>query len=75
VADSPAASPGAPAAAAQRARQKRTLVILATFLIVAGLVVLFALERIPLPLRILMGLTNTIAGAVLLLVARQKFSN
>jgi len=57
----------------QRARQKRILVMLATVLIVAGLLLLFVLERVPLPLRILMGLGDLVAGAVLLVVVRQKF--
>jgi uncharacterized membrane protein HdeD (DUF308 family) len=56
-----------------RARQKRTLMILSTLLIVGGLIVLFALTRMPLPLRILVGLTDIVAGAVLLVVLRQKF--
>jgi len=57
----------------QRARQKRILVVLGAVLIVAGLLLLLVLERVPMPLRILMGLGDLVAGAVLLLVARQKF--
>lgn len=56
-----------------RARQKRTLVILSTLLILGGCVVLFLLKRMPLPMRILVGLTDVVAGAVLLVVVRQKF--
>ncbi len=56
-----------------RARQKRTLLLLASLLIVGGLVILFLLQRMPLPLRILVGLTDVVAGAVLLVVVRQKF--
>jgi hypothetical protein len=54
-------------------RQKRTLLILASGLIVAGLVVLFFLQRMPLPLRILVGLTDVFGGLVLLVLIRQKF--
>lgn len=56
------------------ARQKRTVTILAVGLILGGLIVLLALSRMPLPLRILVGLTDLVGGAVLLLVVRQKFS-
>ncbi len=56
-----------------RLRQKRTLLILATLLISGGLAVLFLLQRMPLPLRIVVGLTDLVAGAVLLVVVRQKF--
>lgn len=56
-----------------RARQKRTIQILATLLIAGGLTVLFLLTRMPPPLRILVGLTDVVAGAVLLVVVRQKF--
>lgn len=44
-------------------------------LILGGLVVLAFLSRIPLPLRLGVGAVDLIAGSVLLLVARQKFSN
>ena len=57
-----------------RARQRRMLLMLAPALIVGGLVVLIFLTRMPLPLRILVGLTDIVAGCVLLLVVRQKFS-
>lgn len=59
---------------ALRQRQKRTLQILGTVLVAAGLAILVFLERVPLPLRLLLGATDLIAGAVLLLVVRQKFS-
>ena len=58
---------------ARRARQKRTITILATVLIIGGITVLLALERLPLPLRLLVGLGDIIAGCVLLVVRRQKF--
>lgn len=56
-----------------RARQKRTIQILAALLLAGGLAVLFLLTKMPLPLRILVGLTDVVAGAVLLVVVRQKF--
>ncbi len=56
-----------------RARQRRLILILAPALIVGGLVVLLFLTRMPLPLRIIVGLTDIVAGCVLLLVVRQKF--
>lgn len=56
-----------------RTRQKRTIQILAALLIAGGLTVLFLLQKMPLPLRILAGLTDVVAGAVLLVVVRQKF--
>jgi hypothetical protein len=62
-----------PDPATHRARQKRTLQILAYALIAGGLVVLFALERMPMPLRMLVGLTDVVAGLTLLIVVRQKF--
>lgn len=62
---SPAPSP--------KLRVKRQLQILAALLAVGGLVVLFLLDRMFLPVRILVGLTDLIAAAVLLVVVRQKF--
>ncbi|MDP3073721.1 MAG: hypothetical protein Q8N18_25780 [Opitutaceae bacterium] len=56
-----------------RARQRRLLLILGPALIVGGAAVLFLVTRMPLPLRILVGLTDIVAGCALLLVARQKF--
>jgi hypothetical protein len=54
-------------------RQKRTIIVLAVLLIVGGLVVLFLLRRLPLPMRILMGLIDIFAGLGLLVLVRQKF--
>ncbi len=56
-----------------RVRQKRTVIVLSIILIVGGLVVLFALQRMPLPMRILVGLGDVFAGLILLVLARQKF--
>jgi hypothetical protein len=57
----------------ERRRQRTKLIALATFLICAGLLILFALERVPAPLRIVSGLGDVVAGCVLLVLARQKF--
>jgi uncharacterized membrane protein HdeD (DUF308 family) len=58
--------------AARVARQKRIVVISACVLIVGGLVVLFLLKQMPLPLRIAVGLTDLFGGIVLLVMVRQK---
>ena len=58
---------------AQRQRQKKNITWLATGLIVAGLAILFLLPRLPLPMRILVGLTDIFAGLTLLVLVRQKF--
>jgi len=55
-------------------RQRTTVIALATLLIVGGLVVLLALRRLPLPMRIMAGLTDILAGVVLLVLVRQKSS-
>jgi cyanate permease len=57
----------------RRTRQRFTVLVLATVLIVGGLVVLFALQRLPLPMRIFAGLGDIVAGCVLLVLVRQKF--
>ena len=51
------------------------MLVLATALLIGGVVVLALLTRIPLPLRIAVGATDLIASAVLFLVVRQKFPN
>jgi hypothetical protein len=56
-----------------RRRQRRMLFVLAAALVAGGLVVLLLLDRIPLPLRLLIGFGDVIAGSVLLVVLRQKF--
>ncbi|MCX6955468.1 MAG: hypothetical protein NTV51_25240 [Verrucomicrobia bacterium] len=58
---------------AQRARLRKQMLALATVLLVGGVAVLAFLTRIPLPLRIAVGITDLIASAVLFLVVRQKF--
>lgn len=62
-----------PLSPAYRARQKKKVHALAAFLIVSGILLLFVLDRVPLPIRIIVGLGDIVAGAVLLVMARQKF--
>lgn len=62
-----------PPRSAQQARQRTTLLILACALIVGGLLILFVLQKVPPPLRILMGMSDLFAGLILLVVVRQKF--
>lgn len=62
-----------PSASASRERPRRRIGILAWFLIAAGLAILLLLDRIPLPLRLLMGFVDLVAGAALLVLRRQKF--
>lgn len=57
-----------------RERKRRTLLLLSFGLIAGGLAMLFLLDRVPRPMRIVAGLTDIFAGLVLLVVARQKFS-
>jgi len=57
---------------ALRSRQRKTLLLLATALIVGGLLILFVLKKMPLPMRIMAGLGDLVGGCVLLVVARQK---
>ncbi|MGH7956335.1 MAG: hypothetical protein ACREH8_04915 [Opitutaceae bacterium] len=66
--------PPAPHATSQRARQKRMVVVLAVLLIIGGLIILLTLQRMPLPMRILVGLTDVVAGLTLLVLVRQKFA-
>lgn len=49
------------------------MLLLATVLAVGGIAVLAFLNRIPLPLRLAVGLTDLVASAVLFLIVRQKF--
>ncbi|HUR56393.1 MAG TPA: hypothetical protein VM029_01700 [Opitutaceae bacterium] len=57
----------------RRARQKAGLLALGLVLIATGVVVAFLLRRIPLPLRLLIGFGDVVAGCVLLVLVRQKF--
>jgi hypothetical protein len=56
----------------RRSRQKFTVFTLSTFLIIGGLLLLFVLKRLPLPMRIFAGLGDVVAGCVLLVLLRQK---
>jgi hypothetical protein len=56
-----------------RTRLRRKMLILASILTAGGLVVLLFLDRIPLPLRLAVGLSDLIGAAVLFVVVRQKF--
>jgi hypothetical protein len=58
----------------RRSRQKFTIFGLAGFLVLAGLLLIFVLKRVPLPMRIVGGLGDLVAGLVLVTLARQKFS-
>ena len=55
------------------AQQRRTITVLACFLIVSGVLIIFFLKRVPPPMRILVGLTDFFAGLILLVLVRQKF--
>ena len=57
-----------------RRRQRRTILSLAVVLILGGLAVLFLLKRMPVPLRIVIGLMDVFAGLGLLVLVRQKFA-
>jgi hypothetical protein len=54
-------------------RQKYVLIALATVLMLGGFVVLFALKRMPFPVRVMVGCGDFIAASALLLLLRQKF--
>ncbi len=58
-----------------RRKMRRTLTALAVLLVAMGFLVLFVLQRVPTPLRILMGLGDLFAGLVLLVLIRQKFGD
>ncbi len=68
----PPAPPPAPSGGRLSARQARTLRLLAGVLIVGGIFVLAWLERMPLPLRLIVGLSDIVAGLGLLVLVRQK---
>jgi polyferredoxin len=53
-------------------QHRRTLIVLAWLLIVGGLAIIFFLERMLMPMRILIGLTDIFAGLGLLILVRQK---
>lgn len=59
--------------ARERARLRRTVLLLAPTMIVAGILIIAFLDRIPMPVRLLMGFGNIIVGLVLLLLLKQKY--
>jgi hypothetical protein len=59
--------------ALERAKLRRTVLILAPVLIVGGVLVLAFVDRMPLPLRIIVGLGDIFAGLTLLVLLKQKF--
>lgn len=54
------------------ARQKRFVSVLGIVLIVTGIVILFALRKLALPIRIMAGLGDVFIGCVLLVLVRQQ---
>lgn len=60
-------------AARERDKLRRTVLILAPVLILGGIAVLLFLQRMPKPLRILVGLGDIFAGLTLLVLLKQKF--
>ena len=69
----PSAPPDPAAIAREKAKLRRTVLILAPVLIVGGIAVLAFLDRMPAPLRILVGLGDIFAGLTLLVLLKQKF--
>ena len=57
----------------ERAKLKRTVLILAPILILGGVAVLLFVDRLPMPLRMLVGLGDIVVGLVLLVLLKQKF--
>ena len=68
----PPSPPAPPPGARLAPRQKRTLRLLAGFLILGGLFILLVLDRMPLPLRLTVGLMDVFAGLGLLVLVLQK---
>ena len=57
----------------ERSRQKVILLVFAGVLMVGVILVLFVLKRMPLPMRLVIGLGDVIAASALLLILRQKY--
>ena len=53
-------------------RQKRIVTGLAILLVVAGLLIVATLHRMPLPMRIMVGLGDVFVGCVLLVLVRPQ---
>lgn len=59
--------------ARERAKLKRTVLILAPILIAGGVLVLAFLDRMPTPLRLIAGLGDIFVGLTLLVLLKQKY--
>lgn len=59
--------------ARERAKLRRTVLILSPILILGGILILAFLQRVPTPLRILIGIGDIIVGLTLLVLLKQKF--
>lgn len=59
--------------ARERAKLRRTVLILAPTLIAGGILVLVFLQRMPMPLRVLVGVGDILVGATLLVLLKQKY--
>jgi uncharacterized membrane protein HdeD (DUF308 family) len=68
----PEPDPAKSAAAARLARQKRIIVITSCVLIAGGFVVMFFVKRLPLPMRMLVGMTDVVGGVVLIILAQKE---
>lgn len=69
----PDAPAGAPDTNARKfTRQKRLVAALGVVLILAGILILFVLPRVPTPMRMMAGLGDLFMGFVLLVLVRQN---
>jgi hypothetical protein len=59
--------------ARERAKLKRTVLILAPLLILGGIAVIAFVDRLPLPARLVLGFGDIIVGLVLLVLLKQKY--
>lgn len=59
--------------ARERAKLKRTVLILAPVLILGGIAVIAFVDRLPLPARLALGIGDIIVGLVLLVLLKQKY--
>jgi hypothetical protein len=63
-----------PSSPAERAQQKRSLLLACALLALVGVAILvLPIDKIPYPVRVMIAAGDIIAAAVLWLVARQKF--
>ncbi len=59
--------------ARERAKLKRTVLILSPLLILGGIAVIAFVDRLPLPARLVLGIGDIIVGLVLLVLLKQKY--